>query len=345
MLPEDTSRLQKYQEYTLVPLLNTDAEKWPIRSGRIGPFVLDEFSRQLSESVDGLRQKGLSLGEIGKLFGSPSRLWRLSHHYLNGMRLNQFSLAEQRRRMIELLDMIKALKSGSEFTENGKNLILSPEAVDELLDLDFSVPQSRSESALVHKLCGTLWAYVETLYFVAHEISMELHGPYNVHDGSTLIVRDYFNLSAKELWPETKDISHRSVRVFALYEGVQIEFDVYNNPYTVSGDLVNGLRSFRIEADGAPFDISSIMTLCDELTLIISSIAGKIEDWTLKQIALKYADIFWYRIKPLSDCLEADWRPPSFVNERFEHKAIPPDPTAPTPKEKILKMLDLLEEK
>ncbi len=77
--------LFRFRESIILPLVLTDADKWPIRSGRIGRLCLNEFSREFFEDIHLLRKQPMSEQSIAALFEHPSHLWRMSHHLLNGL--------------------------------------------------------------------------------------------------------------------------------------------------------------------------------------------------------------------------------------------------------------------
>jgi hypothetical protein len=53
---------------------------------------------------------------------------------------------------------------------------------------------------------------------------------------------------------------------------------------------------------------------------------------TEKDIAKKYADIYWYRKRPLCDALKKDWKPSRQIYEKIENGEIKPERTKnPTP--------------
>lgn len=341
MKPEDRIRLEKFRDQVFVPLLNTDPAKWPIRSGRIGHIILDLFSSEFFKDVEELRGRGMTIAQIGRLFHNPTRLWRMSHHLLRGLQMASFSLEEQRKHILTLLDMIRPLKYDGEFVHEGKNLLYSPFDLDRVKEQGLQKSKT-NESHLVHNLAGLLWSYVETLYFVAHEISMEIHGPYDYDVRSAMVIRDYFNLRPLELWPDCKLIRCDSVRIICVYTDLQVEFDVYNNPYLRKGRYVDHLNAFRFEVDGRLADVSMISSLSDELSTVIKAVIQKVDQWELLEVGRKYADIFWYRKKPLCDALGKDWKPPQEVMKRFDTMEIAPDIVKPTEPAEVKRKIDLV---
>ena len=291
MNAEDKKRLEKFRDQVSVPLINTDPAKWPIRSGRIGHIVLDMFSSEFIKDVEELKRRGMTIQQIGKLFHNPTRLWRMSHHFLSGLKMAGYSLDEQRKHILTLLDMIGSLKYESEFIDDGKNLILSPDEV-EIIKKGGLQKSKIEDSHLIHKLAGLLWTYTETLYFVAHEISVEIHGPYKYDSSNVIIVRDYFGLKPSELWPDCQNMPYNNIRIIGVYEDLLVDFDVYNNPYLKKGRYVDTLNLYHMEADEHPIEVSDILRLSNEISNTVRSVTQKVTQWPLLDIAKKYANIF-----------------------------------------------------
>jgi hypothetical protein len=339
MNTKDRERLERFRDQVSVPLANTDPDKWPIRAGRIGHIILDVFSQEFFEQVGQLRLKETPIGEISRLFKNPTRLWRMSHHLLKGLQMAKLPREEQRKNMLILLDMIKSLKHGSEFMEKGRNIILPPQEAESMAK--GMTPTDNKTSRMVHQLAASLWGYSETLYFVAHEISVEIHGPYTLDNGMTALVRDYRNLKPNDLWSECNTLSFDNLRITAAYKDLEMEFDVYNNPYLKKNSFMESCQEYRMEVNGIQTHIQEIPRMTKELSQITTAIVKKVDNYSLPETGKKYAEIFWYRKKPLADALGVDWKPPEIVYKRFESTPIAPEVTKPTGITKIKENLDI----
>src|SRR5579859_2790875 len=155
--------LSHFRESVILPLANTDADKWPIRSGRISRLCLDEFSREFFDDIHLLQEQQWTTSSIAALFGTPSRLWRMSHHLLNGLRLLSASLEVQQQAILTLLEIISYLKYGDLFCADGTNIIWSPTQAIRI-GSDLQPMKGHNVAKFVHQLGGVLWAYAESLY-------------------------------------------------------------------------------------------------------------------------------------------------------------------------------------
>ncbi len=335
-------RLLRFRESVILPLVSTDANKWPIRSGRISRLCLDEFSREFFEDIQSLRLH-MSEQSIAALLENPSRLWRMSHHLLNGLRLLNTSLETQQQAILTLLDIISYLKYGDIFCSNGANIIWSPAQVIDTIN-DLQPLEGFDAARLVHQLAGVLWAYAESLYFVAHELSVEIHGSYKLPSGYSLLVRDFFDLQPSALWP-LKDsfVPNQKIRILVVYNHFRAHLDVYNNLYVDAGTrLIDEVISCQVLIDGHTATLSQIQQLIQEASKAIAAITSKVNSWTLEQIVRHYIHIFWWRKAALSHALQKDWRPPQEVLNRVIEKNIPDSSSANPSLEVLRRQYDLL---
>lgn len=336
-------RLVRFRENVIIPLANTDADKWPIRSGRISRLCLDEFSHEFFEDIHLLRQQNMSMQSIAALFSNPTHLWRMSHHLLNGLRLLAAPLETQQQAMLTLLELISYLKYGDLFCCDGTNTIWSPVQVTDTVD-NLEPIEELGTARLVHQLAGVLWAYAESLYFVAHELSVEIHGPYEVPGGYSLLVRDFFDLHPSPLWPTIDSlVSHQTVRIMVMYKHLEVHLDVYNNLYVDAGKrFIDEAFCFQVLIDGHTASLLQVQQLILQASRAIEAISNKVNFWSLEEIVCQYIHIFWWRKAVLSEALQKDWRPPEKVLQRVIKRNIP-DATAAKPSlEALRKQYDLL---
>lgn len=339
---EAADRLINFRDAISIPLANTDADKWPIRSGRVGGLVLDEFSRELIDDIESLENKGYTLQQIASLFGTPSRIWRMSHHVLTGLRLLRIPIGEQRRTILFLMDIVSALKHNDPFCISGKNIIWDDTQINErssqvLHSTDIALHR------LVHQLSGVLWSYAESLYFVAHELSVEVHGPYVSADGNLLLVRDFFRLKPTALWEDAISfVPFEKVQIIISYSNFEGWFDAYNNLYLNAGfrlsDHVNGYLAIK---DGKVIGSEEMREMIAQAARTISRVSSLIKSWSIEEKARHYCFIFWWRKAELRTALDLDWKPNNKILDRITDDSIP-DPAITNPSiEELRKKYDL----
>lgn len=322
------TELAQFRDAIIIPLSLTDPEKWPIRSGRVMSLVGGALAEEFMADVEALRAQGWSLADIAGCFDNPSRIWRFSHHLLQGLRAAGASRSAQRDAVLLLLDLIGEMKHGSPFLLDGANLWLQPAAVAELdTQLTYAAQPSNLTqlSQAAHRTAATLWSYAECLYFVAHEIGVEIHGPYPSADGSVLMVRDYFRPDPVELWPEFDSfLDFTSLRIVARYEAFGGELDIYNNLYLgPTESLVSETSSILVFCDGEPLGLADLKQVQQTASGMITTFVSEVESWDLATTARKYANIFWWRKRELALAARGQWRPSDEVLSLIRVDAIP----------------------
>ncbi|MBM3309331.1 MAG: hypothetical protein FJY77_03670 [Candidatus Altiarchaeales archaeon] len=334
MNTEDNEKLRRYVEAVIIPRMNTDNIKYPIRDSRINHLFLAEYTKEFTEDLDELKNKGYSHKDIGLLFRNPTRLMRMAHLLLKGAKLAGYSTDEQKNLILEILKIIESIKHGNIFNEDKRNIILSPIELDKKMKEKDFTKTNKEKSTLVQRLCGMLWAYSEAPYFVAHDIGMEQHGLYKLKSKKVMF-RDYFNLKPVELWGECNSFPHNEIQIICIYnKNLQIDFDVFYNTYPNHGNTVDDLEEYHMQADGRTLRLEEAKDIIETAGRVIQSISAKIENWGEKETAKKYADIYWYRKKPLRDALNKNWKPPKKVYENIENGEIKSERTKnPTPED------------
>jgi hypothetical protein len=280
-------------------------------------LFVKEFGEEYLDDLAWLECRGRSLAEIARLLGTPSRAYRVIDSVIYSMRRNRYPIGDQRAVVLKLLTMTKALKHGSEFNEDRRNVIYSPdEAGAAASKLDRPIG-SVAESQLVHRFCAGLWAYTEAICFRAHDITKEFHGPYHGRDRSKqFLVKEFLNLRPLELWPDMPLLPCTRVTVYQQYtDGVRIGLDALNHLLTERGTLVQSLDACAIEIDGQPQELSVLPEYVAAIQKTVAAISRHVDAIGWNDRVMKYAEIFWFRKKPLADARGRDWRVPPHVRE------------------------------
>ena len=247
---------------------------------------------------------------------------------VQGMKGLGIPIAEQREQVLYLLSLVKHLKYGDLFNNDGKNAVLSPEEFAHVVDAGKMIPtpvdpvpgKKNSHSLSIHKLCGVLWNYAETVCFKTHGLIREFHGPYRFPGcDDQVLIRDFYQLKPVELWPQCATVPYKKIRIITAYENTGMTIDIYNNVTIAAGcSFISSLKSYAIEADGKFLDIHEIDALTAELSKVIIAITTLIQDQDWRFLAEKYAEIFWFSKKELRDEMHLDWHIPALVKERIQ---------------------------
>jgi len=315
MCLNSNQRLSKYKESLRTAWAYTDYNDWPLKYNSIMHLFADTFSYEFLEDLNELMENNTPIKYIARSFSNPARIYRIINTIVFGMKKRGVNLIKQRQIVILLLDIIKEMKYGSEFNESGKNIIMDPSDLEKLAVHSEFTPADEDMAREIQKFCGIIWAYTEAIFFRAHDLTKEIHGPYNL-DGyfDNLIVRQYLNLSKSELWEGIRLLPCSDITIYTDYnDNIDVSIDAYNHLYMHNGNYIRDLRKFRIEIDGKQVGIPDLNELIPQIIETIENIHRQISSSDWKTITRKYADIYWYRKKPLRDLLRRDWKVPESV--------------------------------
>lgn len=300
-----------------------DYNDWPIKFNTIMHLFIDDFAKEFLDDFELLQSRNISIEEIAQKFENPARVYRIINPIIFGMKRMKLDLKFQRQFVLSLLDIAAALKSGSVFNEDGRNMILSSLKIEKLKnDMNFNEADHKS-SAMIHRFCGVMWAYTESIFFRAHDVTKEIHGPYKLDNERILLVREYLNLNPSEIWEGVPLLPFKKIAIYGIYKNsLNIKIDAYNHLFHEGGNYNEDLLSYRIEVEGKEIGLEEMMHYTEQMFETITKIHSWAEKADLHEKATKYAEIYWYRKKPLRDCLGRDWSLEKSVIEKINEGEI-----------------------
>ncbi len=296
---------------------------WLIEINSVVHLFMDIFFAELQADIERLKAGGLTDKEIAGRFHTAGRIFRLIMPCVQGMKALGIPIAKQREQILYLLSLAQHLKYGDLFNRDGKNTVFSQEmfvrSAVEAKMISTASAAGRKSSAAVHKLCGILWNYAETVYFRAHGFSREFHGPYRFPGSDDqVLIRDFYCLNPLELWPQCSAIPYKNTRIITTYENLGMTVDVYNNVSIAAGySYISSLKNYSVEADGKLLSPEEIEDFSAALSKVIIAITTEIQAQDWRHLTEKYAEIFWFSKKELRDEEGLDWRIPAVVKERI----------------------------
>lgn len=296
-----------------------DYNDWPIKVNSIMHLFLKEFAMEAIEDIAQIGDSNEKLQALFQLFGNPARIYRIIDPVIFGMKRMQKPLDFQRNIVLAMLNYVKQMKYGSEFNEDGNNLILSPSNVNKIMN-QYEFNEANTETAtIIQKFCGIMWAYTESIFFRAHEVTKEVHGPYTLADGNKLVIREYLNLQPWHLWDDTIPLlKYSKLVLYAVYsDNLDLKIDSYNHLFLKNGNYKDDMKKFVIIGDGKLLTIDEIENLISEAMKTVIHIHNWSETQDWRVLANKYADIYWYRKSPFREILNKQSNVPQTVREKI----------------------------
>ncbi|WOO34828.1 hypothetical protein R2R35_13570 [Anaerocolumna sp. AGMB13020] len=316
----DEERLKHYKESLKSAWGYNDYNDWPVKFNSVMHLFLEEFAQEVLEDIEAIREQGIPACQAAAAFYNPAKIYRIINPVLYGMKKLGKSIRCQQETALYLLELVKELKFGSEFNENGTNIIWSREKLEKNYSHIHFTQADANSAALLQRFCGIMWAYTESIFFRAHDVTKEIHGPYSLSDKSShLLVREYLNLNPSEMWKDTPLLPYRDIIVYTEYsENLNLTVDAYNHLFLQEGNYKDCLLSYAILGDGEPMDINRLPEIISTMFNTIKYIHGWTEKAGWQEITKRYADIYWYRKKALRDLRGLDWRVPQNVYAKID---------------------------
>lgn len=232
---------------------------------------------------------------------------------------------EKRLKVAEFLYRIldAQMPRGDHFGLKGTTRRHNKETVDKLMRRKFQkgTPEIARELGKLYSAAYNLGAAVHLDFYMGKAI--ENWGPYELPDGKILVIKKMRHLQAPDIWPHIK-LKTGEMDLLAVYEGVKFSTDLIACHTQYDGDVINGLRAWRLETSGGRSisSLSKIKTIADDIAK-----AG-IAQWQYlmrlsEQELLKKA--VWIRchvFNELCDVLGLDWRPTKKLLKAVEGKTL-----------------------
>lgn len=320
------NRLDSYKKSLESAWGYNDYNDWPIKVNSIMHLFLKEFAQEVVEDIQQIEKENISINKLLNLFGNPARIYRIIDPVIFGMKRMAFPLDFQREIVMKMLDYVNAMKAGSEFNENGRNLILTDKKINDLLNSNRIYAANTTSAEIIQRFCGIMWAYTESVFFRAHEVTKEVHGSYDLGDSRQLVIREYLNLQPIDLWGyRIPFLKYKKIVIYAIYNSkLELKIDSYNHLFLNQGNYKEDMVEYFILADDNPIDLKELEALMKDALFTITDIHGWADTQDWKSIANKYVDIYWYRKRPLREVLHKNASVPDTVRRNILHGE--PDP-------------------
>lgn len=288
-------------------------------------YVAKYLLESLHQAFSSLQVKGYTDREMSLLLKAPSRIAQLYWPF-DSIGLSNLSKQEQVDLAIRILDCISFYREDA-FCDGGRNIVwMGHEIAEQLEKLDLldlaDVPNAIDYRRMISKLAGALWLYCELLYFTEHSIGHEFHGPYELADRRTLVVREYYDLNP-EFWPFASRFPHNKIIISVVYEGNSLGFDFFNRTWS-SEPAMDPARAFSIHLEA--IDTPPLHTL-DEISQVYMDVQtvlaqGSTEAGGMEKKALlkRFAESYFYVIKPLLEANGQNWLPPDSVYKAIDNE-------------------------
>jgi len=295
---------------------------WPLHPTHGTLFFTQSWFSRLYSILKRLEEKGVGDEKIAVLLQAPSRIaqmfWKIEV-------IKQSGLSEKERVYIieKLFNVLTFYRKKDIFCEDGKNIIWDSKKIRKITK-EMKFINIHTNEELKQSLCvfeSALLMYAELIYFMHHPFIHSFQGLYEI-DNKKLIRRYYFDLKPEKIWKFTKNLTFKEVEIFEIYTGdMKMEFDFFERGTRTTTSYRDKLLKVAIKIDGKEiFTKNEIQKIMSNLNKVIIEGSKYIQRLSQQDLLAKYAEQWFYVLKPLSDLLNEDWKPPQEVYDNIYKK-------------------------
>ncbi len=281
---------------------------------------------KLNEAVMCLNESGIGVAEAADAMPNPSSCRLMLMLTVMQMRNAGTEPSTEKHLANFFYDVIQHKMNGGDVFAASANNAHTTSMVSDIIS---SAEWNRADSASARvfgQLCVGLGTLVHGLYndwFT--DYSYEMYGPYTIN-GKTLLIRDFNDLKPVDVWPETRKLRFKRVRVLASYQNLDCKISYVGCHATYSRQLPESLKSYAICADGRWI---SAEELEDTASYYLAAAQRQFTEYSRLPLE-RQKEIYFvqeaYQLRALFELAGMDWKP----SEAF-YKSVKNQPLLPSP--------------
>lgn len=229
-----------------------------------------------------------------------------------------------------IISVFDTLGRDDPFSRNGRLFVLTDTEVKTLVNDMTWIQATPTIAHDVGKLIVSCNSLAYTLYTDVwpSAVGDMSHGPYQLADDASLIVRDYRDLAPDSLWPSTKKSGIKSVKVLTCYQpNTDLRIDYYGTLLSNSS-LIDTLDRFAVIVDGRPASKLSIRDLWARIARLAMAQDTRFRSLGLEAQKRKFLEAHCYFERDLLHLAGISWQPTQSM-----YKSIAGKPLLPTSQE------------
>ena len=151
------------------------------------------------------------------------------------------------------------------------------------------------------------------------DFGVECQGEYKLYNNHILVIRHFYDLNPKELWPNLNSPC-KKLTIYTVYKNIRFKTDSISVHSVFEGDPIKNLVAWAVKVNGKYKSIKELKPLKEKLEL------KSVEQWkrltSLNHEDLKVKGLFMrgYIFKDFFERLNLDWKPSKEMIEAVKHK-------------------------
>jgi hypothetical protein len=295
---------------------------------QLGPYYGDIEGADLYGRLRDLDAAGARDADIARLFPSASSAKSLLMDIVSGLKDAGVPAADRTWFATRILAAAGAVETGDVFCRDGAHRLLTGAQAADLVGsagwLECSEPVGRA----AFRLSGAAQALIWSQHFYGWtDIGFVIHGPYSVtlsdERPGHLVVRDFFDLHAADVWPRLSPPPVRQLQVGTLHDGSdRFEVDIFNHLLHRRAPA-DSCVAVRVTADDRPIDTGAMDGLRAACVDRIRHQHDVIDRMDERRVLTKFIESRYYALRRWRG---DDWRPPAEVLARIDDLPLEPSP-------------------
>ena len=207
--------------------------------------------------------------------------------------------------------LLKAqMPQGDLFGLNGSTKRHSSLAIKQIInegEFNKGTPEIAREFGKLYNSAYNLGAALYLDFYMGKAV--ENWGPYDLGNGKILVIKEMRHLKPTEIWPNVNSKCEK-IDLLVIYEGVKFRTDLIACHTQYEGDVISGLKEWKIIIDGKSVtDMSIIKNLTQNLGEEGSRQWIYLTELPEEQLLEKAVWIRCFCFDKVCDLLSLDWRP------------------------------------
>jgi hypothetical protein len=299
------------------------SDLWPLKPKQLFPYIDMDQCLDLWTKFQELKKKGVTTKEIAVTIGRPSLVRHLiANVACTGLKvaetlnIGDITRGDQTELVKNLIDILYEMTPDDPLCESGTNRIHTPQQIDDIINkTDWQETDEEKRKSI-----GTLNVDLVTLTWALYwpyfpSIGYETYGPYPVGHRGTLLVKDYYHLKPKLIWPEAVKIPFEHITLYQI-------FDTRDVQLTFSNRIVSQTNLFQTDSfyagvvDGKTVtDPKTVEAIAEQMATEAKNQTARVNDLTDVEKVKKGAQLSYYSLKEFYEKYFGHWFPEAIVDK------------------------------
>ena len=228
------------------------------------PLFDKEWVNQVETMMQNAEDKQVSREKIAELFTSITHIRSQLFFLLLDLKSAKIS-KERRMKIADFLHDILLIRGKHDPYGHMSNRHHSHKDIHDILARKFldGSPEAATE---LGKLYAAAYHLVNGLYTDFYtDFSVENYGPYHLDNERMMVIKEFQDIRPDALWPGIQTPC-KKLTIYTIYKNVEFKCDAISCHSHYTGNTINGLVAWRLEADGKEVsDIEEIMELTEQM--------------------------------------------------------------------------------